>query len=259
MLEVAERVKLVGTAKVTKWPTRLGKKLHLAGGDLALREQAEKSERDRWLAELRDIMKKAQLPVALRSSEDSLRIAKGRRPNTLRKHVKTWQKVGQWLEATFEKPWPTSPTEFAEYLEAIVQEPCAKSAPEAAYKTLMFLEFAGEVDECNLLHRTSAVKNALEEAQLRLSTAELRPSRQARLIPLAIVIAMEEMVLADERLPFSRAYAWYRLVKIWAGLRFDDTRGTPNRSMELRENHLVGVIHNPKPRAREGVAAAVLC
>lgn len=164
----------------------------------------------------------------------------------MRKHVKTWQKVGQWLEATFEKPWPTSSTEFAEYLEAIVQEPCAKSAPEAAYKTLMFLEFAGEVEEGDMLHRSSAVKNALEEAQLRLATSELRPSRQARLIPLAIVIAMEEMVLADEMLPFSRAYAWYRLVEIWAGLRFDDTRGTPNRGMELRENHLVGVIHKSK-------------
>lgn len=198
--------------------------------------------------ELKAIMKKAKLPVATRSSEDSLmlRIAKGRRPNTLRKHIKTWQKIGQWLESTFEKPWPSTPTEFAEYLEAIVQEPCAKSAPEAAYKTLMFLEFAGEVEESQLLHRSSAVKNALEEAQLRLSSVELRPSRQAHILPLSVVMAMEDMVVDDDRLPFPRAYAWYRLVKIWAGLRFDDTRGTPNRSMELREGHLVGVIHKSK-------------
>ena len=246
--EVVERVKMVGSAKVIKWPTRLGKKLHLAGDDLALREQAEKSERDRWLGELRTIIKKAKLPVALRSNEDSLlmRIAKGRRPNTLRKHVKTWQKVGQWLESTYGKIWPTSPTEFAEYLEAIVQEPCAKSAPEAAFKTLMFLEFAGEVEEGNLFHRSAAVKNALEEAQLRLASAEMRPSRQARMIPLAIIEAMEDMVLCDDRLPFVRAYAWFRLVKLWTGMRFDDTRGTPNRSIELRDSHLVGVIHKSK-------------
>ena len=48
------------------------------------------------------------------------------------------------------------------------------------------------------------------------------------------------------RLPFPRAYAWFRLVKVWAGLRFDDTRGTPNRSMELRDSHLVGIIHKSK-------------
>ena len=247
-LEVTERIKLVGTAKVFKWPTRLGKKLHLAGSDLALREMAEKSERDRWLAELRELMKKAQLPVVLRSTEESLmmRIAKGRRPNTLRKHVKTWQKVGQWLEMTFGKPWPSTPSEFAEYIEAIVQEPCAKSAPEAAYKTLMFMEFAGEVEESALLHRSSAVRNAIEEAQMRLASSEIRPSRKALLLPLAVVMAMEDMVVADDRVPFSRAYAWYRLVKIWAGLRFDDTKGTPNRSMELRDSHLVGIIHKSK-------------
>ena len=227
----------------------VGRKLHLAGSDLALREQAEKSERERWLGELRALMKKADLPVTRWTAEDSLmmRIAKGRRPNTLRKHVKTWQKVGQWLEATFGKPWPSAPSEFAEYLEAIVQEPCAKSAPEAAYKTLMFMEFAGEVSEVDFIHKSSAVRNALEEAQLRLASVELKPARQALLLPLAIVIAMEAMVMDDDRLPFSRAYAWFRLVKLWAGLRFDDTKGMPNRSIELRENHLVGIIHKSKP------------
>ena len=242
--EIAERIKMVGQAKIFKWPTRLGKKLHLAGSDLALREQAERSERERWLGELRVLMKKA----THRSSEDSLmmRIAKGRRPNTLRKHVKTWHKVGQWLEATFGKPWPSTPSEFADYLEAIVQEPCAKSAPEAAYKTLMFMEFAGEVNETEFIHKSSAVRNALEEAQVRLASVELKPARQALMLPLAIVIAMEAIVMDDDRLPFPRAYAWFRLVKLWAGLRFDDTKGTPNRSIELRENHLVGIIHKSK-------------
>ena len=110
----------------------------------------------------------------------------------------------------------------------------------------MFMEFAGEVEESALLHRSSAVRNAIEEAQMRLASSEIRPSRKALLLPLAVVMAMEDMVVADDRVPFSRAYAWYRLVKIWAGLRFDDTKGTPNRSMELRDSHLVGIIHKSK-------------
>ena len=221
---------------------------------------AERSERDRWLAELRELMKRAKLPVALRSTEDSLmmRIAKGRRPNTLRKHVKTWQKVAQWLESTYGKPWPANASEFAEYIEAIVQEPCARSAPEAAYKTLMFMEYAGEVDEGDFIHRSSGVRNALEEAQLRLASVEIKPSRKALLLPLAVIIAMEEMVVDDDAMPFSRAYAWYRLVKVWAGLRFDDTRGTPNRSMELRDNHLVGIIHKSNIGAGENGSCSCL-
>ena len=94
----------------------------MAGSDLALRELAEKTERNRWLTELRDIMKRAKLPVVARSSEEALllRIAKGRHANTLRKHVKTWHKVEQWLESTYNWSWPTSPTDFAENIEAIV-------------------------------------------------------------------------------------------------------------------------------------------
>ena len=201
--EVVERVKMVRTAKIVKWPTRLGKKLNMAGSDLALRELAEKSERERWLAELKMIVKKAKLPVASRSSEESLmlRIAKGRRPSILRKHVKTWQKVGLWMESTYGKIWPASPSEFAEYIEAIVPEPCARSAPEAAYKTLMFLEYAGEVEESEFVHKSSAVRNAIEEAHTRLAAVELRPSRQALILPLAIVEAMEEMVVSDNRAP----------------------------------------------------------
>ena len=144
--DVAARVALVGTAKIARWPTRLGKKLHLAGDDLALRELAERNERDRWTKEIRDIVRAAKLPVAVRSSEDAmlLRVAKGRRPNTLRKHVKTWQKAARWFEATYGVAWPRHPEQFAEFLEAMVQEPCARSFPESVFKTLMFLEHAAK-------------------------------------------------------------------------------------------------------------------
>eukprot|EP00913_Durusdinium_trenchii_P008635 g8109.t1 len=47
--DTTARVEMVGTAKRARWPTRLGKKLHIAGTDLALRELAERKERDRNL------------------------------------------------------------------------------------------------------------------------------------------------------------------------------------------------------------------
>lgn len=83
--DTKSKVELVGTAKRGRWPTRLSMKLHIASSDLALRELAERQERDRWLKEIRSIVKAAKLPVAMRSSEDALliRVAKGRRPNTL--------------------------------------------------------------------------------------------------------------------------------------------------------------------------------
>lgn len=98
------------------------------------------------MREIRDIVKAAGLPVAKRSSDDALliRVAKGRRANTPRKHVKTWKKASRWMDAAFGQQWPGSPECFAEFIEAMVEEPCSRSFPESVYKALivMFLEYA---------------------------------------------------------------------------------------------------------------------
>eukprot|EP00913_Durusdinium_trenchii_P028161 g26404.t1 len=246
--DVKKRIEMVGTAKRGRWPTRLSMKLHIASGDLAMRELAERQERDRWIVEIKEIVKRARLPVARRSSDEALmiRVAKGRRANTLRKHVKTWMKASRWIEATFGYSWPETPEAFAEFLEAMVEEPCAKSFPESVYKSLMFLEYAGEVPEADQICRAPAVKNALEEAALRLQSVELKPSRKALVLPVSVVISWEAHV-CDENMPnYPRIYAWFRLVKLWTGMRFDDTKGTPNRTVEMLDYGLKGVIHRSK-------------
>ena len=246
--EAESKIVQVGTAKRSRWPTRLSMKLHIASNDLELRELAEKQERDRWVKEIRDIVKAAKLPVAQRSSDDALliRVAKGRRANTLRKRVKTWMKASRWLDAVFGEQWPASPECFAEFLEAMVEEPCARSFPEAVFKALMFLEYAGEVPEADQLCRAPAIKNALEEANLRLQSVELKPSRKALVIPVSIVIAWEQHVCDESKPNYHRVYAWFRLTKLWTGMRFDDTRGVPNRTLELSDTCLKGVIHRSK-------------
>ena len=246
--DVSSKVQLVGTAKRNRWPTRLSLKLHIASSDLAMRELAEKQERDRWVKEIQDIIKDAGLPIAKRSSGDALvlRVAKGRRANTLRKHVKTWGKVSRWMEAVFHCKWPHNGDCFAEFIEAMVEEPCARSFPESAYKSLMFLEYAGEVPESDQLCRSPAVKNALEEAALRLQSVELRPTKNALLLPVALIMAWETHVCDEQETNYSRIYAWFRLVKLWTGMRFDDTKGTPNRTLEMTEFGLKGIINRSK-------------
>ena len=248
------KVELVGTAKRGRWPTRLSMKLHIASSDLALRELAERQERERWLKEIRSIVKSARLPVAVRSSDEALliRVAKGRRPNTLRKHVKTWMKAARWMDAAFNCKWPASPEQFAEFLEAMVEEPCARSFPESIYKTLMFLEHAGEVPEQDQICRSAAVKNALEEASHRLQAIEQKTAkRQAALLPVAVIVAWEDHALDESASNYSRIYAWFRLVKLWTGMRFDDTKGAPSGTLEMREWGMKGIIDRSKTSGLE--------
>ena len=245
--DVRSKVQLVGNGKRSRWPTRLGLKLHIASSDVAMRELAARQERDRWLKEVRTIVKDAKLPVALRSSEDSLmiRVAKGRRPNTLRKHVKTWARASRWLNVVYGYSWPQTSEQFAEFLEAMVEEPCARSYPESVFKTLMF-EHAGEVPEHDQICRSAAVKNALEEAAHTLQSVESKRARKALLLPVALIVAWESYILDEDNPRYPRIYAWFRLIKLWSGMRFDDAKGTPNRTMEMFDWGLKGVINRSK-------------
>ena len=87
--------------------------------------------------------------------------------NTLRKHVKTWEKLSSWVRATFQHAWLEGAGEFAAYLESRADEPYyVVSRFLAAYSrlTFIFMENAGEV-----LNRDPAVRNVLEEVNVQLA------------------------------------------------------------------------------------------
>lgn len=128
--------------------------------------------------------------------------------------------------------WPEKPPHFAEFLEAMAHEPYSRTFPESIYKTLMFLEHAGEVPEVNQMCRTAAVKNALEAAidgDQAIETGFVDPGGRDRGLG----------VTTTGKSNYAKIYAWFRLVKLWSGMRFDDTKGTPNRSMDAINKRIV--------------------
>lgn len=217
-----------GKAKVVKWPTRLGKLIAVVGENENLRQQAEESERNRWIEELKILLREAALPVAEIEEWDGAemqRVGKGRRASTLRKHVKTWIHARTWLAATFNTPWPTRASQLAMYLEARAQEPCGRSIPTSIYKTFVFMEHAGEVPKEQQLQNEGALKNALEEINLRLQSLEPKATKQAMHLPVKIVESWERVVM-DESLPrYIRAFGWFKLAKLWGAMRHSDTTG----------------------------------
>ena len=215
------------------------------------RERAEKEERRRWVEVIRRIMQKANMPVAkeLHAGDALLvtdRLAKGRRANTLRKHAKTWQRVEGWMLETFGYPWPRRPEEFALFLEARAAEPCGPSVPSAVYRTLIFMEYAAELEETQMIHASSVIKNALEEINLTLaeSTGDIR--RRASAFPVSVVRAMEKLVVDKEELPYARGLAWYKLVKIWTCCRYSDTTGMPADSVRWSAGGVKGRLERTK-------------
>ena len=243
-----------GSAKITRWPTRFEKRMNAAGDNLNLRNGVERAERERWIDELKHLLYEARLPSMFRDMpidlvDPSLRFGKGRRASTLRKHVKTWRRARDWMVKTFSYPWPRHPEEFALYLEALSNEPCGRTVPPcgrtvpgSVYKTFIFMEIAGEVEPEYQMHKAVAIRNILEELALKLEGVAPKFAKKAWHLPVAVVRALEIAVMDRELTRFIRCYAWFRLMKLWAGLRFSDTKGLAFNSVRLEEYGLVGVL-----------------
>eukprot|EP00435_Cladocopium_sp_Y103_P026971 s306_g6.t1 len=244
-----EKIPAKGTAKVTRWPTKLHRRLNAAGDNQNLRDSAERTERARWISELKKLLMDGSCPAmrgAASGDELSRRFGKGRRVNTLRKHVKTWQKVSDWMMSTFRHAWPEDPGEFARYLECRADEPCGKSVPGSIFKTLMFMENAGEVPLEEQICRSPAVKNVLEEINAQLAERVGGFTKRAWHLPVKVVMELEATVMKGEVKEYVRCYAWFRLVKVWTGMRFSDTCGLLKNTMELHSFGLTAVLAKTK-------------
>ena len=247
--ELNTAVPAKGKAPMARWPTRLAKKLNSAGEDQNLREKAEKDERGRWVKALRSQLLDGRCPVMRDGSlgrHSSRRFGKGRRASTLRKHVKTWEKLSQWMMGVFRHPWPSTPEQFCMYLQCRADEPCGRTVPNSIYKTLMFMENAGEIKPEDQVCRSAAVKNVLEEVNLQLAGQGGGFTKRAWHLPVRIIVAFEGVVMNTLAEPYVRAYAWFRLLKLWTGMRFSDTLGMAEGSMELQESGLTAVLLRTK-------------
>ena len=158
---------------------------------------------------------------AVAACGSSVRAAKGRRASTLEGHVRTWRRVADWVQAVFGCHWPSS-DQFVAY----------------CYKTLLFMEAAGEVAHEARISSHPAVLNTLEELKVSLSAEKLGPPKQALQLFVSQVCSMERLVLAEQMPRYARAFAWFKLFKLWGCLCYADTEGMPASSVVLEARGL---------------------
>ncbi|CAE7764855.1 DNAJC17, partial [Symbiodinium necroappetens] len=177
---------------------------------------------------------------------ESRRVGKGRRPSTLRKHVKTWEKFVLWLKGAYNIEWPEAPCHFIDYLEERASEPCGKSIPLSLLKTLMFMESSAEVPKTAQISNHPAVSNSMQEITRFLETASPSEIRKANMFPVKVVMAFERAVTDNSERKFVRAMAWYKLVKVWGALRHSDAQGVDYGTMKLSSRGLEAVLARTK-------------
>ncbi|CAE8621173.1 unnamed protein product, partial [Polarella glacialis] len=232
---------LRGAARVSRWPTRLARKLAAAGDCLEMRDKVEDRERGRWVEALYLLLVRAQFPAVMDHAGQLTipfsrkRFAKGRRPATLRKHVKTAEKLVDFCLRTFGDFWPRRVDQLLAYLEQRLAEPYAKSVPLSVLKTVMFFESAGEVQKDHQLAQSAAVKNFMEEVAL-VFRSQIAFKRKANQLLAKVVVAMEMVVLDSSETLYVRGFSWFKLLKLWTAMRWSDTTGLSPASIKFEKD-----------------------
>ena len=87
------------------------------------------------------------------------------------------------------------------------------------------MEEAGGVSAADRLSRHPSVLATARslEAELRTQAGAKEGGRRAPCLPTALVESLEYVVVSTMFDWFTRVFAWYRLVRVWASLRFNDT------------------------------------
>ena len=224
------------------WPTRLSRRSALEADDQQ-RSKLEERERERLTVELLSILKRTGL-LSLEDRAESDRArqwlfkrhAMGRRPNTLRQHVRLGRKLMNYMMDSYGRPWFRNAGDVMEYIALRLEEPCGKSIPSSVWSTIRFLEQSAEMPENKRVSADLALKNFFVEIDKHPSWAVVQPRVSARRLLLAVVIGWEMQVLASDEKAYIRVFAWFKLVKLWGALRWDDTMGIPPSSLEYFRN-----------------------
>lgn len=137
--ERQQEVNKVREAGKKKMPcrNRRQRKLRLAEGDEVLRGQVEEEDKTRWTKSLADIIIEAGLPryerslKTLRPDTSMLRCSGSSRASTIRQRVRYWWKARFWLMDVHRQVWPTSPEHFINFVEALWDGGCPRTAPRS--------------------------------------------------------------------------------------------------------------------------------
>ena len=90
------------------------------------------------------------------------------------------------------------------------------------------------------------IASAIAEHQLSMSHGVTRPTRKAPRAPLSFLVVWECMVVCVTLPVFTRMFAWFRLVRCWAAMRFDDHRGLLPSSVKVANGRLTATLVRTK-------------
>ena len=86
--------------------------------------------------------------------------------------------------------------------------------------------------------RSPMVTRTAKDIEVGLARGVGCATRKAPQFPVLVVVALEQVVVDAASAKYRRVYAWYKIVRVWAALRFDDTLHVDPARVLFRERGL---------------------
>ncbi len=219
---------------------------------------AEAALRLRYAEELVDVLLQLNGPSVTHARQTTdvraaLRMtAGGRRARTLRARLRAWKTFAAWLAAAHNETWPTTWTRVLDYGQVRSEEPCGRQTLLGLFTAVKFMEVAAGFNADRQITTSALYELATKEL---LTTVSARaggggPTPANRPL-VAQIIWLERMVVDDEGLPWIRAYCHWKLVQVWAALRYDDHRGLAVSEFAMVDGALVGKLGRTKTTGKD--------
>jgi hypothetical protein len=108
------------------------------------------------------------------------------------------------------------------------------------------MECLGKVPADVQVSGAQIVMAAARELTSGLEGPRGRTTRRAPYVPVKVAMAWERTVMCDTQPAYVRGYAWVRLVKYWASMRFDDLKWLDPAKVNLRAQGLFLTLERTK-------------
>ena len=96
------------------------------------------------------------------------------------------------------------------------------------------------------MHSHPLVMSQLKELSVMMQRGRERATKKAPQTTMALIASFELVVMDSSRPDFPRMFAWYRCVRCWSAMRFDDHRGLLPQLIRLTENGLRATLVRTK-------------
>ena len=130
-----------------------------------------------------------------------------------------------------------------DYLLVLRDEPCARTVPESLLKSVSWMERVAEF-KVELRATYGRLAWAAKDKIVEVLHEGAPLIRRAPRYPVMVLVIFERVVMDDSE-PM-RIYAWAKLVKVWASLRWSDLQAIRPGELKLVEGRLATTLRRTK-------------